>query len=190
MEVTKIIKQKQAQLEQQPYLHFSGNELAEMEPENVSAIESHFGGHALMKLPQEEIDFFEWVKKVDFTVWQDLWDGEEEPYLVSISFLHHFLQEQNGFPICDLIEEDNYWFCKRHLKPKGLEIIANTNQPSISFEELLIGEIIQQSIDIWHFCYRNNISLKFAKAKVQDMHHKDLLVHLENREDLVKYLDI
>jgi len=177
-------------LEQQPYIQFSGNELAVLEPGDVSAIEYHFGGHTLMKLPQEEIDFFEWVKKVDLTVWLDLWDGEEEPYLVSISFLHNFIQERNGFPICDLIDEANYWFCKRHLKPKGLEVIATTNQSSLSFEELLIGEIIHQSIDIWHFCYRNNLSLKFAKDKVQEMHHKDLLVHLEDREDLVKYLDI
>jgi hypothetical protein len=188
--IAEMITQKQAQLDVQAYLRFSPEELAAMDEQAVSAIEDHFGGHTLMRLPQNEIDFFEWLKQVDLQVWQDLWDSDDEPYLVSISFLHHFLQQQNGFPICDLVDQSNYWFCKRHLKPKALALLAEMDNGSESFEELLIGEILQGSIDIWHFCYRNNIAIDYAKLRVQEMHRDDLLVHLPSREDLIKYLDI
>jgi hypothetical protein len=190
MMIEEIIQQKQLQLKDQDYVWFSEEELEAMNENDVSAVENHFSGHTLMRLPQEEIEFFEWLKKVDLPVWQDLWDTEEEPYLVSISFLHHFLQEQNGFPICDLVDEANYWFCKRHLKPKGIEIMVEANGKEIPFEQRLIAEILNGSIDLWHFCYRNNIPVDYAKSRVQEMHRNDLLVHLESREDLVKYLDI
>ena len=188
--IEEIIKRKEAQLEQHTCLLFSVEELSLLDHDMVTAIESHFSGHTLMRLPQEEINFFEWLKKEDLPVWQDLWDTDDEPYLVSISFLHNFLTNNNGFPICDLVEESNYWFCKRHLKPKGILLAAEQDQNGSSFEHRLIIEILHRSIDIWHFCYRNNIAVAYAKARIQEMHHDDLLVHLEKREDLVKYLDI
>ena len=45
------------------------------------------------------------------------------------------------------------------------------------------------SIDIWHFCHRYGIAIPYAKQKISDMQQEDLLVHLEDREDLVKYID-
>jgi hypothetical protein len=149
----------------------------------------------MMELPAEEIDFFIWLKENDLPVWDDLWKEEEEHYRVSLDFLHHFIQNGNGFPICDLIDVDNYWFHSRHLKPKALEKMDEIQEKldgkgSLSFEEGILIEIARGSIDLWHFCYRYKLLISVAKKKIEIMHREDLLVHLSSREDLVKYLDV
>ena len=115
-----ILKKKEQQYEKIGYLTFSSDELANLDEEKVRQIENHFHGFAMMKFPDAEIAFFKWLKKVDRPVWEDLWGEEDKPYHVSIDFLHHFLKRGNGFPICDLINEDNYWFCVKHFKAKWL----------------------------------------------------------------------
>ena len=135
------------------------------------------------------------LKKNDKAVWDDLWQNEEDPYRISIDFLHHFLKHGNGFPICDLIDEDNYWFCVRHIKPKGMELMQDIgdkvkNDKPLSFAEAFLLEVFRGSTDLWHFCYRYNVPVKTGKSRIDDMNHDDLLVHLPERDDLVKYLDI
>jgi hypothetical protein len=190
-----LIKKKEEQLLTADYIEFSEEELNSLCKADARKIESYFHGHTLMKLPEFERKFFEWVRKIDLPVWEDLWDEEDDPYFVSIDFLHHFVDHGNGFPICDLVDVENYWFTERHIKPKGIakfELIDQKIQEKrpLTVIEALLCEIIKSSIDIWHFCYRYNIPLSNAKKEVLIMHKDDLLVHLTNRDDLVKYLDI
>ena len=43
--------------------------------------------YALMfKLPQYEIDFFKWLKSNDPLVWNELWKGQDDKYVVSLQF--------------------------------------------------------------------------------------------------------
>lgn len=190
-----LIDLKERMLKEDGYISFTTAELNKFDKKTAEKMISHFHGRAMIALPEDEIMFFEWLKKNDRPVWNDLWEGEDAFYRISIDFLHHFLKYGNGFPICDLINEDNYWFCIRHIKPKGIELMeqigkkVNNNQ-SLTFAEAFLLEVFRGSIDLWHFCYRNKIPLKTGKSRIDDMHLDDLLVHLPAREDLVKYLDI
>jgi hypothetical protein len=191
----KLTKAKENQLSSEGFIKFSDADLIIITTTDAEKIEKHFHGRAMMELPEGEILFFEWLKTNDPLVWDDLWKNEEETYRVSIDFLHHFVQYGNGFPICDLINVDNYWFHSRHIKPKALEKMDEIQKKidrkgSLSFEEGLLIEIIRGSIDLWHFCYHYKLPLSVAKKKIEIMHRDDLLVHLKDREDLVKYLDV
>jgi hypothetical protein len=190
-----IIASKEKQLDTKGYIQFSQTDLQAMTEKDAQKIEHHFHGRAMMALPIAEIKFIKWLQENDPAVWDDLWKDVEEPYRVSLDFLHHFIQNGNGFPICDLINVDNYWFHSKHIKPKALEKMEEIQQKlegkhSLSFEEGILIEISRGSIDLWHFCYRYKLPISVAKKKIEVMHREDLLVHLKNREDLVKYLDI
>ena len=193
--LAKIIANKEKHLESEGFIKFNQADLKQIKKRDAQAIEKHFHGRAMMELPSEEIDFFVWLKENDPLVWDDLWKNEEEPYRVSLAFLHHFIGNGNGFPICDLIDVDNYWFHSQHIKPKALEKMDEIQQKldskrSLSFEEGILIEIARGSLDLWHFCYRYKLPLVVAKKKIETMHREDLLVHLNDRDDLVKYLDI
>jgi hypothetical protein len=193
--INRLIQEKEKQLESQDFIEFSSEDLSILDINAAKEIENHFHGHTMMALPEWEVDFFRWLKEKDFSVWNDLWENDEEPYRVSTDFLHHFIKNGNGFPICDLIDEDNYWFCGRHIKPKGLENMEETGKKikqnkSLSFEEALLIELLRGSIDLWHFCYRYKVPLSMGKERIDQMHQNDILVHLTDREDLVKYLDV
>jgi len=194
-DLNKLTTPKEKQLETDGFIKFTYTELQKMTRKDTQDLEKHFHGRALMELPLEEIEFFKWLKENDPPVWDDLWKNVDEPYRVSIDFLHHFVESGNGFPICDLIKVDNYWFHTRHIKPKAFEKMEDIRpkldkKGSLSFEEGILIEIARGSIDLWHFCYRYKLPLSIAKKKIEIMHREDLLVHLRDREDLVKYLDV
>jgi hypothetical protein len=193
--IRNILIEKEKQLQDKGYLVFTAAELTNMNMELANKIKDHFHGIALMQLPEQEIKFFEWLKSEDPDVWNDLWINAEDPNLVSIDLLPHFIAEANGFPICDLIDEPNYWFSPRHIKPKGKEkfsVIEKklSENKNLTVDEALLVELSQASLDIWHFCYQYNYPVKKAKNIVRNMHKDDLLVHLTEREDLVKYIEI
>ena len=193
--LTNLIEKKEKQLTKDGYIKFTQGELKNLKNKDAEALEKHFHGRAMMELPDEEIDFFIWLREHDPPVWDDLWKNAKESYCVSLDFLHHFISEGNGFPICDLVNVDNYWFHSKHIKPKAKEKMDEIRQKlekkgSLSFEEGLLVEIARGSIDLWHFCYRYKLPILVAKNKIEAMHREDLLVHLKDREDLVKYLDV
>jgi len=193
--VQELIALKEQMLAEEGYIVFSAAELKKFDTMTARNFTDHFRGRAMMRLPEEEILFFDWLKKNDKAVWDDLWKDEDDPYRISIAFLHHFLKHGNGFPICDLIDEDNYWFCARHIKPKGMELMQDIGDKvkkdePLSFAEAFLLEVFRGSTDLWHFCYRYNVPVKTGKSKIDEMNHDDLLVHLPERDDLVKYLDI
>ena len=190
-----LLIKKEIQLKKDGYLVFNKTELQNMSGGTVEKVINHFHGVALMQMPREEIEFFKWLKKEDPAVWNDLWAHEKNPYIISIDLLKHFISEANGFPICDLINEPNYWFSSGHLKPKGTGKFPKIEQKiqdnkNLTFVEALLVEVMQASIDIWHFCYKYKYSVGREKNIVRLMHRDDLLVHLSQADDLTKYLDI
>lgn len=197
MDLKSLIEKKEQQKEKNKFLQFSETELERLRPDEVEHIVEHFHGNTLVKLPESEIAFFEWLKKVDRAVWDDLWedDQEEESYLVSVDFLREFIRETPSFPICDLVDQPNYWFTFRHIKPKGLEYLQEDIRMKVeldedlTLEELFLLEISVVSTDIWHFCHRHQVDVARMKQAITDMETKGWIVHLTNREDLVKYID-
>ena len=99
--------------------------------------------------------------------------------MVSIDLLGFFVANSNGFPICDLINEPNFWFCSKHLKPKATEkfslieqkISANKN---LTADEALLVEISQACMDIWHFCYQYKYPVEKAKKMFYGVEVKTL----------------
>jgi hypothetical protein len=192
--IDKIIESKKKKFSEKGYIQLSDSEISNLDGKSIQQIIKAFKGFGILKLPQKEINFFEWLKENDKAVWNDLWDTGDDPYKISIEFLSHLKSNENGFPICDLEIEENYWFSVKHIKPKGKQFFDVINQKlksrqKLNIEELLLYEIVQNSIDIWHFSYRYKIDLDKAKKLVKKMHKNDILVHLTDREDLVKYID-
>ncbi len=195
MSIRKLLEEKENQLSRHGYMEFGAEELDNLNTIDLKHILDVFKGHALMKLPASEIRFFEWLKEADPSVWDDLWaDAEDEAYLVSVNFLSHFVGRNLGFPICDLVDEPNYWFSPRHIKPKGREeldeIFVKVEQGvKLNLAEYFLYSLHAGSFDIWHFCYKHKLDIADVKAIVEDLVFRGLLVHLTQRDDLVKYLD-
>ena len=105
------------QKDEKGFVEFSDWMLKEMSNEQAEHLSRRLGPTTLMKLPDSEIKFFEWVKKEDREVWNDLWDNpEEEEYLVGMNFLPRFVKKEGrGFPICDLLSVNNYFFTEAHM---------------------------------------------------------------------------
>ncbi len=195
MQIKQLIKEKEEQLKQQSYIEFSDEQISSLSKDDKKKIIDTFHGRSMLKLPASEIAFFEWLKKEDNAVWQDLWaDFPEWEYRVSIDFLDHLGDAGNGFPICDLEDVENYYFTIRHIKPGGrgeMQAIVDKNDAGekLNIDELLLFELHLAPIDIWHYAYRYKLALTDAKKMIEDMVYKGWLVHLPNRDDLTKYIE-
>jgi hypothetical protein len=153
------------------------------------AVSKYFAGTTFFKLPYFEIEFYEWLKINDGTVWDDLWNIEgEEPYLVSIVHLPALLARDRGFIICDLVDNDNYYFSTLHLPDKEATYLADSikqrflNKEQLTAAQTLLMEITLAPIDIWHFAYKYNISVQRAKDSVKQLVDDGVLVHLTTAE--------
>ena len=80
--------------------------------DDAKHIISQIGTAHMMRLPKKEITFFEWLKEHHPLVWNDLWgnDDEEYMYTVGLEFLPLMMDPVRGFPICDLLTLENYFF--------------------------------------------------------------------------------
>lgn len=195
MDFQLLIDDTKKQLAAQRFVEFSKDHLYALRLDQVQAIVDEFHGRALMKIPQTEIDFFTWLKKNDPDIWDDLWQDEDDMYLVSIDLLSRFIDGGLGFPICDLVNQPNYWFNVRLIKPKGMEELENIimkleGGKKVTLSEAFLLEVSTRPVDIWHFCYHRNVSVDRLKQVVDDLVYDGFLVHLTDRDDLVKYIDI
>jgi len=123
MNLQNLVNQKKAQLKARQYIEFTDDEITALNLNLIQDLISRLDGCCLMKLPAAEVAFFDWLRKEEPTVWEDLWGEEDDEYLVSINFLKQLLNKTSGFSICDLQQEDNFWFCGQHLKPKARDLI-------------------------------------------------------------------
>ena len=170
----------------------------ELDEKQAQFITSKFSHDVLIRLPQREIDFFEWLKENDEVIWKDLWSDELfEPYMVGITFLHILIDKNyRGFPICDLLENDNYYFTKRHMVDLESKILVESAQTRFLEDEpltaaqLLALNISMEPIDIWHFAYKNGVDLFRAKKAVHQLVADGVLVHLKDAGHLATFVEI
>ena len=195
MNVDKLVKEKTEYLSKNRILSFSSDELETLRSDEAQHFIRAMQRNILMRLPDDEIAFFEWLKVNDPEIWDDIWEGEEDVYNVSLALLSQFVGNKNGFPICDLIDQPNYWFVVEHIKPKGMEQIEQIFEKiekgeQLGSMEMFLAEITQAPMDIWHFSYKYGLSVKSVKVMIEEMVHKGWIIHLSDREDLVKYVEI
>ncbi|ROL61367.1 hypothetical protein D9V86_06135 [Bacteroidetes/Chlorobi group bacterium ChocPot_Mid] len=176
------------------YLSFPEEMLDVLSDGNIQAVIDKYGTKYLMKMPQSEVQFFEWLKINDLMVWKDLWEGEEEPYLVAVNFLPLLLSKIRGFPICDLLDNDNYFFTDEHLISDEAKLMRETvrqmymDHKQLTVEQALILEISIEPIDIWRYAYRYNLSVERAKKAVQNLVGEKMLLHIKDAEQLSGFI--
>lgn len=158
-------------------------------------VREHYKGKYFLKLPDSEIQFFEWLKSAAPEVWLDLWgDSVEEPYLVSIDFLPHLIPTGRGFPICDLISADNYYFAPIHINGREAELMVDTlkqrymDKKPLTIAQTLLMEISMDAIDIWHFAYKHRVDLEQAKAAVALLVEEQSIVHFTDADHLANFV--
>lgn len=161
----------------------------------VEIMQRH-GAHALMMLPRSEQEFFSWLRVNDEKVWNDLWSDAGDPaYVVSLAFLPAFLDPSRGFPICDLENEDNYFFLPRLLHGEHAHDFVEAvrerflAKEKITVEQLLALECSMSPIDIWHFAWHHGIDLARAKEAVHHLKEEKILLHLTSSADLAEYIE-
>ncbi len=194
MDINSFIQKKDKQRSEQNYISFTKSELRTLSVEQTAHLIDYFHGYTMMRLPESETVFFEWLKRNDAAVWDDLWGTEEDLYLASVDLLGNFTGESGGFPICDLLEIPNYWFSKEHIKPKGMEALQEIRTrveagQDLSVEQQFLLRISVQNTDIWHFCFIFDVKVADMKKAIEEMVYKGWIVHLPDREDLVKYIE-
>lgn len=178
------------------FIELSDEIFQSLDNEIAKSLADKYGSSLLMKLPSREIKFFEWLYENDRDIWNDLWGNtEEEPYIVGMSFLPVLINKMRGYPICDLLHKDNYYFTSAHIVDKESEILLESaktrfmNNEDLTIAQLLILQISVSPVDIWHFAYNFNIDINEAKKAVEELVQDNALVHLKEVEHLAPFID-
>lgn len=168
-----------------------------MEKEYGEFLKMEFKHTRIMRLPEPEIRFFEWLKENDPLVWNDLWQDEPKEYTISIDFLPQLLEKDGrGFPICDLRTLDNYYFTPQLLLDKESDVLVEAakvrfkEKQTLPTNQLLALEIHYGGIDIWHFAYKHKVELTEAKKAAHSLVEDQILIHLTEAEHLAPILEI
>jgi hypothetical protein len=178
-------------------LHIPEDVFLKMEKEYGELLKKDFTATRMLKLPQSEIDFFNWLKENDPDVWSDIWGDDDGSYTVSIEFLPMLLEKDGrGFPICDLQNVDNYYFMPQLLVERESDVMVEAakvrfiEKRGLTPSQLLALEIHFGGIDVWHFAYKHKIDLGEAKAAVASLVEDQILVHLTDAEHLAPILEL
>jgi hypothetical protein len=197
MTTQKIIELCSRQIAENSIIDLPETVFSALTQEQAESIVAHFRGAAFLRLPAKERQFFEWLKIHDEPVWKDLWGDEsvEPPYIISVIFLPMLLDDVRGFPICDLLTEDNYYFTNDHFLSDEADILIEATkerflaQQTLTVSQLLVLEISMSPIDIWRFAYHHKIDLAHAKGAVQRLVDEKMLIHLKRSEDLADFVE-
>lgn len=177
-------------------LQFPDEMLRALSAEQQQFLARECGADVMVQLPVSDLRFFEWLRREDPAVWEDLWhdDIQPRPYVVGMALLPQVLQSNRGFPICDLVHTPNFYFTHKHVRGEEakpyLEVLRARLEKGESLDtaQLLLLEITQEPIDIWRFAYLYRVSLAEAKQAVLQLVGDDLLVYTPTREELSDYL--
>ncbi|GAB1431229.1 hypothetical protein MASR2M18_20640 [Ignavibacteria bacterium] len=177
-------------------LEFSAEDLALLDRETAHGFVAALGGSVLMRLPEKEIRFFEWLREHDEPIWQDLWgEASDALYVVGIALLPLLLDNVRGFPICDLLSNDNYYFTPIHILGGEAEYyLAAVKERFLAKEkltpaQLLALEISMAPIDVWHFGYHHGISPESAKRAAEHLVGDGIIIHFRKAEELANFVE-
>lgn len=163
--------------------------------ETAKALAKEFHAHTLIRLSERDFEFFEWLKTAEPAVWHDLWDADEEPYIVGIGILPELLGKNRGFPICDLLEQPNNYFTYKHFIDEESRPYLDAVQArfegdeQLSLVEAFVLELRRDPIDIWRFAYNYKVSPDDVRAVVIQLVQDGLLQYTPDREELSAFLD-
>jgi hypothetical protein len=199
MELSALItslKEQVANSDLRSIITFDPDILSSLSKEDANEIIAQVGSTHLMRLPEKEIMFFEWLKEHHPLVWNDLWsqDEEEYRYTVGLELLPLMLDPVRGFPICDLLTVENYYFVPDHLIgeeiPFYLEAVKErfVKQESVTVAQLLVLEISIAPIDAWRFSYHHRIEMDRVLKAIKDLKEEGMLLHLGKAEDLAEFV--
>lgn len=175
---------------------FDEDMLASLSKEDAKDIIAQVGSTHLMRLPEKEILFFEWLKEYHPLVWNDLW-GNDEPdyvYTVGLDLLPLMLDPVRGFPICDLMTQENFYFVPDHLIGEEISFYLDAvkerfvKQETVTVQQLLVLEISMAPIDAWRFSYHHRIEMDRVLKAISDLKEEGMLVHLGKAEDLAEFV--
>lgn len=197
IEYKDFLQSCQNQIDEKNFLEFPEEFFESIKEDTARHIARALRNIALVKLPEREIHFFEWLQQNDPAVWDDLWAGDErEPYIVSISFLPLLINKTRGFPICDLLTVDNYYFTSAFfLDEEARAFIESTRARFLDHNPLTIGQLLTveisvDPIDIWHFAYFRNIDLAAAKKSVKGLVDDKIIAHLTDAAHIAPFVVI
>jgi len=178
------------------YFIFPDDLFDNLSNDNVESLINQYGSTFLMKMPKDEIEFFEWLKVNDISVWNDLWQSDEEPYIVAMNFITLMKNNICGFPICDLLNNVNYYFTESHLISDESKLMVESVQKmfhehkQLTIEQALVLEISLEPVDIWRFAYRYNINVTRAKQAVENLVKDKILIHIKDAELLAPFIEL
>lgn len=195
--IDEIINFAKNELQSKQWVVFDENIFETLTPQQAAEIVKNLDPNALMMLSEREIEFFEWIKEVDYPIWEDLWgDDSLPPYVVSVSFLPLLVYQSNanGFPICDLIHNDNYYFNIAMMNAEhSREVLESArsrfeSNQKLDLHQLLALEIAFNGIDIWHFAYKYGIDVETAKLAADVLIKDKALVHYKKYDEISDFL--
>lgn len=181
------------------YITFSGEVLAQLSPEDVASIRSAYGALYLMKLPEHEVAFFEWLKDVEPQVWTDMWgSADEAPYLVSLAHLSDFAgpMHPGSFWIRDLQTVPNYFFMPDMiLQKESQDFLAASQQRLLDQQRVSLPQAfaLQASVgpvDLWHFAYHHQIPPAEVRDAITALVDDQIVVHVPSAEHLSDYFNV
>ena len=148
-------------------------EIMNLTREQAEQVVALYGSSALITLPRREQEFFAWLQRNDEPVWNDLWEGEETPYQVSLGYLPDLLPNRRGFLICDLVGHPNFYFTRDNITTEdgspfldaALEIVKNEGK--LSMDQAFVVEVWRAPIDQWRFAYIYRQPLAEVKTMVE-----------------------
>lgn len=194
----KIIDWCEAKMQNNDFVTLPEEVFQNLEKQDSEYISELLKDRVLIKLPEKEIRFFEWLKENDHHVWNDLWADDElhKPYVVGINLLPVLIyREKRGYPICDLESTSNYYFTETHMQDEESKVIIDTayeklkNKEDLNNVQLLALEIKSQPTDIWHFAYKYDLEIDYAKSLVHALVEDNALVHLKDSEYISPFID-
>lgn len=160
----------------------SEEEYLAITPEQADELVAMYGGTTLIKLPERERTFFDWLKVNDRPIWDDLW-GEDDggDYFVALSHLPSFLPSRRGFPICDLVTHDNYYFTEVEITNEDGKLALDSaldvvkEHGSLTPYQAFLIEVWRGPIDQWRFAWMYDLPLPEVKKMIHWMLTENLL---------------
>lgn len=199
MDIAQLIeslKEKLQHTDSQAIIDFEVTVFNALTTDDAKTIIAQIGSTHLLRLPKKEIEFFDWLKEHHRIVWNDLWgkDDIHYRYTVGLDFLPLMLDPVRGFPICDLVTTENYYFVPEHLIgeeiPFYLEAVKERylKQETVTVAQLLVLEISMAPIDAWRFAYHHRIEFHHVMKAIQDLKSEGMLLHLSKADDLAEFV--
>jgi len=198
MTLDELLSTAEASIAQYGHLRLADDVVRTIDASAVFALRDRHGARVLMRLPEQEIAFFTWMRAEDRAAWTDLWGGDEEPYLVSLAHLEDFTGEGyfRGYIIRDLLGVDNYFFSPNLLIEKESDAFIDavkerfTSNLPLTIAQRLALEASMGPIDAWHFAYKHGLTLESVKQAVRQLVDDRILLHVPQADHLTQYFDV